>query len=482
MRFLLHSCPAQHYSCRFRLRSQARPPSKETLGGSEITFRAFRNWVFSHKLAEASDADLDQYVQRARERCPECTVQDAISRVKNVAETEFTIGEAGTAGRADWDSEISKNIDWNAIAYEEEQKGELISQAEAIKAAYQAGVIKPSELGLYQRPNPPSPRLPSKAREALESQIRKAEERGAKLELELKEALSKAKTPEDVKAQLKIADINGYIQARAKEENLSPADAMLLSSLIVESEPRDKIIRRIEDEIFALKSSRRAPAAPSAIGGLPSGERPLEREIEKFRLRIRDKDGNIVGREDFDTYDEAFKKSEDLAKLRDQGVYEKNAKFEIERVKVKIGPTELKPIVPIFQVLDILKKKYLEGEHMDPDELTTLITGLINLDLSDECDADCQEILNDYFAQQEKIRKGEMRQAQIKFGIEIQRLRYSARVEFKGQLVNDNPFPTKEEAEEEAHKIKDLIKQGIYEKRTTVRVVDMFEEAGKGLA
>lgn len=480
MRLLLHLCPAQAYCCRFQLRSQARP-SKETIGGSAITFRALRNWVLSHKLSEASEIDLDQYLERARERCPECTVQDAINRIKNVAQAEFTIGEAATTGRADWDSQISKNIDWNALAYEEQQRGELISQAEAIKAAYQAGVIKPSELGLYQRPNPPSPKLTSKAREALESQIRKSEERAAKLELELKEALSKAKTPEDVKTQLKIADINGYIQARAKEENLSPADAMLLSSLIVESEPRDRIIRRIEDEIFALKSSRRAPAAPSAIGGLPSGERPLEREIEKFRLRIRDRDGNIVGREDFDTYDEALKKSEDLAKLREQGIYDKNTQFEIERVKVKIGPAEIKPIVPVFQVLDVLKKKYLNQEQMTADELTTLITGLINLDLADECDAECQEILSDYFAEQERLRKGEMRLEQQRFAVEEQHLQYSARVEYQGKVISDNAFSSETKAQEKAAQIEKLIAKGVFLPGTTVRVVNLSEEARRGL-
>jgi hypothetical protein len=74
-----------------------------------------------------------------------------------------------------------------------------------------------------------------------------------------------------------------------------------------------------------------------------------------------------------------------------------------------------------------------------------------------------------------------MRKKQERFGIQEQRLRYSARVMLEGKIVSDNLFSTQEEALEKAEQIEALIARGVFAPGTTVSVIDTFEEAGRGL-
>lgn len=66
---------------------------------------------------------------------------------------------------------------------------------------------------------------------------------------------------------------------------------------------------------------------------------------------------------------------------------------------------------------------------------------------------------------------------QERFGIQEQRLRYSARVMFEGQIVSDNLFSTREEAMRKASQIEKLTEKGVFTPGTTASVVDTFEEA-----
>jgi hypothetical protein len=114
-------------------------------------------------------------------------------------------------------------------------------------------------------------------------------------------------------------------------------------------------------------------------------------------------------------------------------------------------------------------------------ELVALINTLLALDTEGRCDPECRQILGDYFKTQEELRLGQMRKEQERFGILEQRLRYSARVMFEGKIVSDNLFSSRDEAQEKAAQVEALIAKGIFVPGTTVSVVDMFEEVGKGL-
>ena len=74
-----------------------------------------------------------------------------------------------------------------------------------------------------------------------------------------------------------------------------------------------------------------------------------------------------------------------------------------------------------------------------------------------------------------------MRKEQQRFGIQEQRLRYSARVLFEGKIVSDNLFPGRDEALEKAAQVEALIVKCVYAAGRTLSVVDTFEEASRGL-
>ena len=400
MRIIVRSCPTVPFSCRIvvRVRSQPARPSNETLS-NEIVFRAFRLWAEKYKLPEGDSQILQDALNEARREGNDLTLNDALEKVKEAS----TVEEG--ADNPPW-STISGMIDWNRITSEEALRGQALEASEVVKAAIEQGLISPRDIGLYRRPpSPPIQKLTSKARESFERQLQDYEGRVKRLQEQLKEAQERQKTPEDIQNDQKIRQLNTYIQQRGEQEGLSSADLMILTGLIETKATLEQNIRRIEDEIYALK-------------------------ITKPRV------------------------------------------------------TSIPPINPNVPSVDItsLKRAYLKDKgSLTTGELVALINTLLALDTEGRCDPECQEILADYFKTQEELRLGQMRHEQEKFGIQEQRLRYSARVMFEGKIVSDNLFSTQEEAGEKASQIELLIAKGVFTPGTSVSVEDTFEEAGKGL-
>jgi len=400
MRIIVRPCPPVPFSCRIlvRVRSQPARSSNETLS-NEIVFRAFRLWAEKYKLPEADSLILGDALNEARREGKDLTLDEAVEKVKGTS----TLEEG--AANPPW-STISGMIDWNRITGEEALRGQALEAGEVVKAALEQGLISPKDIGLYRRPpSPPVQKLTSKARESFERQLQNYENRVKKLEQQLKEAQERQKTPEDVQNDEKIRQLNRYIQHRGETEGLSSADIMILTGLIDTKGTLEQNMRRIEDEIYALKIT-----TPSV--------------------------------------------------------------------------TPRPPINPNVPSVDItgLKRRYLTDKgSLTTGELVALINTLLALDTEGRCDPECQEILANYFKTQEELRLGQMRKEQERFGIQEQRLRYSARVLHGGNIVSDNLFSTREEALEKAAQIEALIaKGGVFTTGTTVSVVDTFEEAGKG--
>jgi hypothetical protein len=108
------------------------------------------------------------------------------------------------------------------------------------------------------------------------------------------------------------------------------------------------------------------------------------------------------------------------------------------------------PNVPAVDIIR-LKSAYLKDKgSLTTGELVALINTLLASDTEGRCDPECQEILADYFRTQEELRLGQMRKERERFGIQDQRLRYSARVMYEGKIVSDNLFSTREEAVQKA--------------------------------
>jgi nucleotide-binding universal stress UspA family protein len=400
MRIIVRPCPSVPYSCRIlvRVRNQPIRPSNETLW-NEIVFRAFRLWAEKYKLSEADSLILQDALNEARQEGKDLTLGEAIDKVKEASSVE-----EGT-GNPPW-STISEMIDWNRITGEEALRGQALEAGEVVKAALEQGLISPGDIGLYRRPpSPPTQKLTSKARESFERQLSEYEARVKRLEQQLKEAQERQKTPQDLENEQKIRQLNTYIQQRGEQEGLSSADLMILTGLIDTNTTLEQNMRRIEDEIYALKITRpKVPPRPPVSENVPT--------------------------------------------------------------------------------LDVtsLKRAYLKDkDSLTAGELVALINTLLALDTEGRCDPDCQEILADYFKTQEELRQGQMRKEQERFGILEQRLRYSARVMFEGKVVSDNVFPSRDEALEKAAQVEALISKGVFAPGTTVRVVDTFEEAGRGL-
>jgi hypothetical protein len=400
MKIIVRPCPSVPYSCRIlvRVRNQPIRPSNETLW-NEIVFRAFRLWAEKYKLSEADSLILQDALNEARREGKDLTLGEAIDKVKGASTSEEG------AGNPPW-STISEMIDWNRITGEEALRGQALEASEVVKAALEQGLISPRDIGLYRRPpSPPTQKLTSKARESFERQLTEYEARVKRLEQQLKEAQERQKTPQDLENQQKIRQLNTYIQQRGEQEGLSSADIMILTGLIDTKATLEQNMRRIEDEIYALKITRpRLPPRPPVSENVPTID-----VTSLKRAYLKDKDSLTTG------------------------------------------------------------------------ELVALINTLLALDTEGRCDPDCQEILADYFKTQEELRLGQMRKEQERFGIQEQRLRYSARVMFEGKIVSDNLFPSRDEALEKAVQIEALISKGVFAPGTKVSVVDTFEEAGKGL-
>jgi hypothetical protein len=400
MRIIVRPCPSVPYSCRIlvRVRNQPIRPSNETLW-NEIVFRAFRLWAEKYKLSEADSLILQDALNEARQEGKDLTLGEAIDKVKGASSVE-----EGT-GYPPW-STISEMIDWNRITGEEALRGQALEAGEVVKAALDQGLISPRDIGLYRRPtSPPTPKLTSKARESFERQLTEYEARVKRLEQQLKEAQERQKTPQDLENEQKIRQLNTYIQQRGEQEGLSSADIMILTGLIDTKATLEQNMRRIEDEIYALKITKpRVPPRPPVSENVPAID-----VTSLKRAYLKDKDSLTTG------------------------------------------------------------------------ELVALINTLLALDTEGRCDPDCQQILGDYFKTQEELRLGQMRKEQERFGIQEQRLRYSARVMFEGRIVSDNLFSTREEALAKAAKIELLIAKGVFSLGTTVSVVDTFEEASRGL-
>lgn len=400
MRIIVRPCPSVPFSCRIlvRVRSQPIRPSNESLT-NEIVFRAFRLWAEKYKLSEADSLILKDALNEARREGKDLTLDEAVEKVKGASSIE-----EGT-GNPPW-STISEMIDWNRITGEEALRGQALEAGEVVKAALEQGLISPRDIGLYRRPpSPPTQKLTSKARETFERQLNEYEARVKRLEQQLKDAQERQKTPEDLEKEQKIRQLNTYIQQRGEQEGLSSADLMILTGLIETKATLEQNMRRIEDEIYALKITRpRVPPRPPASENVPAID-----VTSLKRTYLKDKDSLTTG------------------------------------------------------------------------ELVALINTLLALDTEGRCDPECQQILSDYFKTQEDLRLGQMRKEQERFGIQEQRLRYSARVMFEGKIVSDNLFSTREEAAQRAYHIELLIAKGVFTPGTRVNVVDMFEEAGKGL-
>lgn len=403
MRIIVRPCSVEPFSssCRILVRAQPARPSNETLS-NEIVFRAFRLWAEKYKLPEADSQILQDSLSEARRAGKDLTLDDAIEKVKDASSS---MSEEGGAGNPPW-STISSMIDWNRITGEEALKGQAVEASEVVKAALEQGIISPRDIGLYRRPpSPPMQKLTSKARESFERQLSDYENRVKRLEQQLREAQERQKTPEDIQNEEKIRQLNSYILHRGEQEGLSSADVMILTSLIDTTGTTEQNIRRIEDEIYALKITKpKVPPRPPVNPNVPSVD------------------------------------------------------------------------------ITLLKRAYLRDKSsLTTGELVALINTLLALDTEGRCDAECQEILADYFKTQEDLRRGEMRREQQRFGIQEQRLRYSARVVYGEKIISDNLFSTKEEAEEKAAQIEGLIAKGVFSAGTKVSVIDTFEEAGKGL-
>ncbi len=400
MRIIVRPCPSEPFSCRIlvRVRNQPSRPSNETLS-NEIVFRAFRLWAEKYKLPEVDSLILQDALNEARREGKDLTLDEALENVKGASAKEEG------AGNPPW-STISGMIDWNRITGEEALRGQALEASEVVKAALEQGLISPRDIGLYRRPPPPPvQKLASKARESFERQLDEYEARVKRLEQQLKETQERQKTPEDLEKEQKIRQLNTYIQQRGEQEGLSSADVMILTGLIDTKATLEQNMRRIEDEIYALKITRpRVPPRPPISENVPTID-----VTSLKRAYLKDKDSLTTG------------------------------------------------------------------------ELVALINTLLALDTEGRCDPECQQILGDYFKTQEELRQGQMRKEQERFGIQEQRLRYSARVMFEGKVVSDNLFPSRDEALEKAAQVEALISKGVFAPGTTVSVVDTFEEAGRGL-
>ncbi len=286
MRIIVRPCPSVPYSCRIlvRVRNQPIRPSNETLW-NEIVFRAFRLWAEKYKLSEADSLILQDALNEARKEGKDLTLGEAIDKVKGASSIEEG------AGNPPW-STISEMIDWNRITGEEALRGQALEAGEVVKAALEQGLISPRDIGLYRRPpSPLTQKLTSKARESFERQLSEYEARVKRLEQQLKEGQERQKTPEDLEKEQKIRQLNTYIQQRGEQEGLSSADVMILTGLIDTKAMLEQNIRRIEDEIYALKITKpRAPPRP------PVGENVPTIDVTSLkRAYLKDKDSLTAG-------------------------------------------------------------------------------------------------------------------------------------------------------------------------------------------
>jgi hypothetical protein len=286
MKIIVRPCPSVPYSCRIlvRVRNQPIRPSNETLW-NEIVFRAFRLWAEKYKLSEADSLILQDALNEARREGKDLTLGEAIDKVKGASTSEEG------AGNPPW-STISEMIDWNRITGEEALRGQALEASEVVKAALEQGLMSPRDIGLYRRPpSPPMQKLTSKARESFERQLTEYEARVKRLEQQLKEAQERQKTPQDLENQQKIRQLNTYIQQRGEQESLSSADIMILTGLIDTKATLEQNMRRIEDEIYALKITRpRLPPRPPVSENVPT----IDVSSLK-RAYLKDKDSLTTG-------------------------------------------------------------------------------------------------------------------------------------------------------------------------------------------
>jgi hypothetical protein len=286
MRIIVRPCPSVPYSCRILVRVRNEPirPSNETLW-NEIVFRAFRLWAEKYKLSEADSLILQDALNEARREGKDLTLGEAIDKVKGASTSE-----EGT-GNPPW-STISEMIDWNRITGEEALRGQALEAGEVVKAALEQGLISPRDIGLYRRPpSPPTQKLTSKARESFERQLTEYEARVKRLEQQLKEAQERQKTPQDLENEQKIRQLNTYIQQRGEQEGLSSADVMILTGLIDTKATLEQNLRRIEDEIYALKITRpKVPPRPPVSENVPSID-----ITSLKRAYLKDKDSLTTG-------------------------------------------------------------------------------------------------------------------------------------------------------------------------------------------
>ena len=134
-------------------------------------------------------------------------------------------------------------------------------------------------------------KLTSKARESFERQLGEYEARVKRLERQLKEAQERQKTPEDLENEQKIRQLNTYIQQRGEQEGLSSADVMILTGLIEPKATLEQNMRRVEDEIYALKITKpRVPPRPPASENVPAID-----ITSLKRAYVKDKDSLTAG-------------------------------------------------------------------------------------------------------------------------------------------------------------------------------------------
>jgi hypothetical protein len=270
MRFVVYD---QEEECegRFLIRAQPARPSRETIGGSEITFRALVSWATKYKLEEAGTQELLNALEEARRACPECTVNDAVERVKAAAAPE----ELATT---DPFRTISSSLDWNRITSEEELKGEALEASETVKAALEQGLIQPRDIGLYRRPQRPPGVVGPTERQRFQSEIEEYERRVRDLEQRLREAQQAKVTPLEERV---ARASNEYIRTRAAQEGLTGDEVFLLTTAIRPELTLEENRRRIDELIRSIIMERGPPPMLAPPGTEmpppPPPRRPPER-------------------------------------------------------------------------------------------------------------------------------------------------------------------------------------------------------------
>lgn len=216
-----------------------------------IVFENLKRWVQKHKQPTADTMLLEAALEELRRAAPDLTYNEVLDRIELARDQQ---DEPYTT--------ISKGIDWYSVWEEKEREKQAHEAAEIVKAALEAGIVKPRDIGLYQRP---PPGLSLKDKKEYERRLEEYEKRIEELKRMLEEA---KKPPVQLSEQEKmVATLKEWIHTRAVQEGLSSADEETLRTIINPKRSLRENQEALDYEIAAMLKLR-AEKKPAKLPSL----------------------------------------------------------------------------------------------------------------------------------------------------------------------------------------------------------------------